>query len=195
MENPKKDEVEQVSNVVRELLSHEERIKPDFQKYLEDNEFYGTPASSKYHGSHPGGLVLHSYNVYKRLCEYNEWQNLEIPHDSLLIMGLFHDVCKLNHYVIEMRNRKDKETGRWYEYPYYETEEQLPLEHGHKSALILMKHIGLSAKETLTVAWHMGAWDTEAYVARQKLSEAMRKCPWVLALQTADMQSVSIDNL
>ena len=38
-------------------------------KWLEGSGFFEAPASSKNHLAQPGGLVVHSLNVYKRLLE------------------------------------------------------------------------------------------------------------------------------
>ena len=35
--------------------------------WLERSDFYTAPASSRFHGSYPGGLLEHSLNVYDEL--------------------------------------------------------------------------------------------------------------------------------
>lgn len=38
-------------------------------------------------------------------------------------MALFHDLCKIGCYKVEMRNVKNQETGQWEKQPYYKFEE------------------------------------------------------------------------
>lgn len=33
----------------------------------QETDFFTSPSSTKYHGAHPGGLLVHSLNVYRRL--------------------------------------------------------------------------------------------------------------------------------
>lgn len=49
-----------------------ERVQRDYAdamlEWLErETDFFEAPASTKHHGAHPGGLVEHSLNVYRRL--------------------------------------------------------------------------------------------------------------------------------
>lgn len=37
--------------------------------WLENNGFFEAPASAGHHGNHPGGLAVHSVNVWRRLRE------------------------------------------------------------------------------------------------------------------------------
>ena len=39
----------------------------ELMKWLDDNDFYTCPASSRFHGAYPGGLLEHSLNVYDEL--------------------------------------------------------------------------------------------------------------------------------
>jgi hypothetical protein len=72
---------------------------PELLQYLEETDFFVAPASSKYHGSHPKGLLLHSLSVTDLMKELKILLGLEISDESVLICGLFHDVCKIFFYV------------------------------------------------------------------------------------------------
>ena len=37
--------------------------------FIEKSDFFKAPASTRFHGSYEGGLLEHSLNVYKLLCE------------------------------------------------------------------------------------------------------------------------------
>lgn len=66
----------------------------------EEHNFFKAPASTKYHGSYPGGLIEHSYNVAYTLYDLTinnglEWERVISP----FIVGLFHDICKIDNYI------------------------------------------------------------------------------------------------
>ena len=53
----------------------------ELMNWLESSDFYTAPASTRYHGSRPGGLVTHSINVYEELKRSGlgytmEWREL-----------------------------------------------------------------------------------------------------------------------
>ena len=69
-------------------------------KWLEENDFYACPASSKYHGAYPGGLLEHSLNVYDELKRLlSVYSEVQVPEESVVIAALFHDLCKVNLYT------------------------------------------------------------------------------------------------
>lgn len=93
--------------------------------YLEATDFFTAPASTQYHCSFPGGLCLHSLNVYKalkRLVKNFASKVTEIPgdenttstkqivpnysEDTMIIVGLLHDLGKVNFYEPSVRNVK-----------------------------------------------------------------------------------------
>ena len=58
----------EVKDKVKELLNKVNR--PGMQElldFLDKSDYYEAPASTKYHGAYKGGLIEHSYNVYKIL--------------------------------------------------------------------------------------------------------------------------------
>lgn len=65
------------------------------------DRFAVCPASSKleYIGSFPGGLAWHSLNVLKIMKDLRKSFDLEnsVPTDSLIVLGLFHDIGKLGN--------------------------------------------------------------------------------------------------
>jgi len=67
----------------------------------EETDFYTAPASSKFHGAHEAGLLLHSLTVYDIMKSIDEMLDLNLPKESIAICGLFHDVCKTNFYQLD----------------------------------------------------------------------------------------------
>jgi hypothetical protein len=70
--------------------------------YLEnESDFFWAPASSRFHSCFPGGLCVHSLNVYDYLVDINEKNNLRLEKESMAICGLLHDLGKVNFYVLD----------------------------------------------------------------------------------------------
>ncbi|MEG0592666.1 MAG: hydrolase, partial [Coprobacillus sp.] len=87
-------------------------------------DFFEAPASTRFHGSYDGGLVEHSLNVYDCLKDYlsrdtvkNKY-GLSYSEESIAIVALLHDMCKIDCYKKGTRNVK--ENGQWIQVPTYE---------------------------------------------------------------------------
>lgn len=163
----------------------------DLIAYLEKSDFFTAPASTKFHSAYEGGLVDHSYNVYKRLTALAAQENAEYTEETLAICGLLHDLCKANTYKTEMRNVK--EGGTWVQKPYYATEEKFPFGHGEKSVWILQNFIRLSPEEALAIDWHMGGFDARVRGGSYSMTEVFEKNPLAVMLHTADLMATYLD--
>lgn len=66
--------------------------------WLENTDFYRCPASSRFHSAHEGGLVYHSLAVHETLLRLVDAFGLkeEYSPETLAIVSLFHDLCKVN---------------------------------------------------------------------------------------------------
>ena len=172
--------------------------------WLEDEtDFFTAPASTKYHGSFPGGLLDHSLNVYARMVEIAERDLL--PHglpgaldqedvETMTILALLHDVCKVNTYTLEPGRRKVEGTrNQWEDCEIYAAHDLLPLGHGEKSLYLIQKHMDLHDDEAMAIRWHMGAYDYAARGGSYILTNAMKATPWTWRLQEADMCATWID--
>ena len=170
-------------------------------KWLEGSGFFTAPASSKYHLAQPGGLVIHSLNVWRRLREIavrdilkggpgELWPETE---ETVAILGLLHDVCKADVYHQETKRRKNPDTGKWEDYPGYAFRDPFPLGHGEKSLFLITRHMALTEEEALAIRWHMGAYDDAVKGGARSMNEAMNLTPWVWRLQEADMCAAWID--
>lgn len=67
--------------------------------WLTKNGFFYAPASTKYHGNYEGGLFNHSLSVAKHLVGLTEscqlkWKDCRSPY----LVGMFHDLCKIDQY-------------------------------------------------------------------------------------------------
>ena len=61
-------------------------------EFLEGSDFFKAPASTKFHGSHESGLLEHSLKVYEILKTKVQ------DSDSVKIVALLHDICKIHFY-------------------------------------------------------------------------------------------------
>ena len=102
--------------------------------WLENNGFFEAPASAGHHGNRPGGLAVHSVNVWRRLREITVRDALKggsgdlwpEEEETVAVMGLLHDVCKLDVYHRETKRRRNKETGKWEDYQGYSYRDPFP---------------------------------------------------------------------
>lgn len=170
--------------------------------WLKSTDFFTAPAGAKHHGAHAGGLVEHSVNVYRRL-----WQIVLVETDravpapdleesveeTVAILALLHDVCKVGVYHLEPGRWRNPETGKWEDRQEYKFRDPFPLGHGEKSLYLIAKHMDLTKEEALAIRWHMGAYDAAARSDLRDLSAAMAMTPWVWRLQEADMCATYID--
>ena len=153
-------------------------------------DFFTAPASTRYHGSHPGGLLEHSLNVYDCLCDYlsrprvREVYGLCASEESIAISALLHDLCKINFYKESTRNVK--ENGAWKAVPYYTIEDELPYGHGEKSVYIISGFMRLTRDEAVAIRYHMGFSGCED---NNTVGSAFSRFPLAVALFTADMEA------
>lgn len=150
---------------------------------LAKSDFYTAPASTRHHNSFDGGLAEHSISVCRILMQdVGKDFNLE----SLAIVSLFHDICKIGYYKVDYRNNKN-EKGQWEKVPYYTVDDIFPYGHGEKSVLLVQEHMKLTDEELMAIRWHMGAY--EGQQAWNTVSTAFEKFPLALHLHIADMKS------
>ena len=130
-------------------------------EYLTNNsDFFTAPASARFHSSYEGGLVDHSLNVYECLVNYLNSDSakrfgFEYSEESVAIVALLHDLCKVGVYKKGFRNVKD-EKGTWQRVDTFEYDDQLPYGHGEKSVYIISGYMRLTREEAFAIRYHMG---------------------------------------
>ena len=173
-----------------ELMRKTERAGvEDMLKWLDTTDFYSAPASTRYHGSYPGGLVQHTLNVAYELKQLVDFYEVEIPKDSILICALGHDFCKINTYretIVNVPPQRTK-SGKWEQQQGYKKDEYLKLGHGAKSLSTLQDFITLKDYEKEAIYWHMGAFDLGQYNNINDLSKTFEENPLAFLLHIADM--------
>lgn len=155
------------------------------------SDFFYAPASTRFHGSYEGGLLEHSLNVYYCLKDYldrarvREEYNLSYDDESIAIVSLLHDLCKVNCYVKGTRNVKDK-AGVWQQVPTYEYSDDMPYGHGEKSVYIISGFMKLTREEAFAIRYHMGFSGSDP---QNNVGSAFSMYPLAFALSTADMEA------
>lgn len=182
------DRKERFISIFKEKIHREGADK--LLEYLEKSDFFTAPASTRYHGAYFGGLLEHSLNVYDCLCDYlarprvKEQYGLEFPEETVAIVALLHDLCKVDFYVESTRNVK--EDGVWKTVPYYTIDDKLPYGHGEKSVYIASGYMRLTREEAFAIRYHMGFSGEENV---NTVGAAFAKFPLAVALFTADMEA------
>jgi len=151
--------------------------------FLNESDYFTAPASTNGHSSFVGGLADHSFKVLNQFTAKRDMLNkLDISYDSVIIVTLLHDLCKVNHYV-----RKKK---------HWMVKDKLPLGHGPKSlAVALNLGLELTTEEMLAIRWHMGPRTPSTHMGWPDASDykrATKQSPLVTLLCTADMEASKV---
>jgi len=173
------------------MKNKDDRIK-EFSEFMSDYNyldikilshlgFFTAPASTKYHGAYEGGLFDHSLEVAKQLVNLTEklgltWERPESPY----IVGMFHDLCKCDNYLLHPGN--DVVSHAHY---VYNPDIIIP-GHGEKSVIMYLKYDYLTDEEIACIRWHMGAYEKDPKMW-EYYGRAIEKYPNVLYTHTADM--------
>lgn len=169
---------------------HREGSEKLLDYLMNHSDFFTAPASTRFHGAHAQGLLEHSLNVYDCLVDYlnrprtKELYRMEYSQESIAVVALLHDICKVNCYKESMRNVKVD--GKWTQVPYYEFEDNLPYGHGEKSVYIITGFMRLSREEAFAIRYHMGFSGSED---ARSIGYSFENYPLSFALSTADMEA------
>ena len=163
-------------------------------EFIDKTDFYKAPASTRFHGSYEGGLLEHSMKVYDILKDKVSKAiiPIETPEESLILIALLHDLCKVNFYKVDYRNAKNQ-FGEWEKVPYYTIEDTIPYGHGEKSVMMITEYIKLTVEEKYAIRWHMGF--TEPKESYTTLGEAFKKYPVALLVHEADLEATCFFNV
>ena len=146
----------------------------EFLDYLCSNksDFFTAPASTRFHGSYPEGLVEHSINVYHCLKDYlsrnrvKDMYGMDYDDETIALVALLHDVCKINVYKTSYRN--------------------MPYGHGEKSVYMISPFMKLTREEAFAIRYHMGFSNEDP---ARNVGYTFEHFPLAFALSTADMEA------
>lgn len=192
---------EEYVNIFKELIVPAYVGADKLLEWIEGSDFFTCPASTQWHMCCEGGLCQHSLNVYRRLADFVKTEYgdrfedyLGVDNAGLALIGLCHDLCKANTYIVEMRNVKD-ENGNWVKEPYYKYSPAFEYGHGEKSVFIIQNFIqGLPLNESMAIRYHMGAsGDSNSPLKDSNALKAMEDMNIVFWTNMADMAATYID--
>lgn len=188
-------------------------------EWLEGSDFFIAPASTRFHLARPGGLVEHSVHVYERLrvlCnleEESEKPLTGVSAETIAIVSLLHDVCKIGIYRKAPKNQKTYDPEKvkraqkwqvkhdelgdfiWESVMGYEFDDPIPYGHGEKSVYMVSSFMKLSREESMAIRWHMGFTDNDFRGGGQNVGKAFEKYPLALLLHLADLQATYLDEV
>ena len=192
------ERIEKFNNLMGDI------VPPEVKKDLLDKGFFTAPASTKYHGNYEGGLFDHSYTVaryLKKLTEYCRlgWQNPRSP----LLVGMFHDLCKIDQYIPQYEMREELEPSLLNDpkpTKFVETlcgDEYNPATllkgHGDKSVMVLAQYFKLTEEEIMCIRYHMGAFCDKS--EWNDYTRAVHKYTNVLWTHQADMFASHVERV
>ena len=130
-------------------------------RYLDESGFYEVPSSLYRHHNWRGGLAEHCLGVYRIASQMNK----DFPHDSIIIAGLLHDICKASKL-------------------YYDANGAIHHRHTHikghgRRSIKLLEQCGLSLTEDerLAIRWHMGGHHA-SNEEREEVEQARQNTLW-----------------
>ena len=147
--------------------------------------FFEEPASSRHHLAVEGGLCQHSLHVYERLKQLVGMEIMNNPDfvppsdETIAIVALCHDVCKVGTHRKEPKNQKTYDPDKvkaanprqvkhddlgdfvWETVLGYTFDDPLPYGHGSKSVYIVSGFMKLTREEAFAIRFHMGSWNAD----------------------------------
>ena len=142
-----------------------------FVKMLEaETSWLTSPASTRFHLNHEGGLLEHSVGVAENLLKFRAALAPEISEEACVIVGLFHDVGKIgmpgkpryikNDNEWEIRNR---------DMTYKVNPNEVAMGLAARSIYIITKYIPLSDIEAQAILYHDGQYvDSNKEIAHKE---------------------------
>lgn len=195
--------LELLNQIKREGFRKEELIKK-----LESSDFFTAPASTKYHGSFEGGLCAHSISVYYNLKNLITMKGMEstIDPDTILILGLLHDMSKMNFYKKDYRNKKvyseggsKYDDGGRYDWVVEQTYSVIPQDerflfgnHEETSEYMVSQYVPLSYIESAAIINHHAGM---SFDSTEIAPQILQRYPIAALLHIADMLASYIENI
>ena len=181
--------------IIAKLEKVEREGMQDLVTFLENSDFFIAPASTKYHHNFPSGLARHSIGVYLKMLQLNDMLKWGIDEESMLLVGLLHDLCKTCFYVIKQKyikldnNGVPCNDGTWKLCNYYDYSHIFPAGHGEKSVFMINQYIKLSTEEIMAINYHSLFADARSsdQMGKKMISQAIKENKLLGLVGIADM--------
>ena len=155
--------------------------------WLEGTDFFTAPASTRFHGSFPGGLCHHSVNVWHRLLQLRGTPGRCARHapvqrrdrGSLRAAAR----CLQGKFLQHRDAQPQKRAGPLGAGPLLCGQRKVVYGHGEKSVFLIERFLRLTAEEAVAIRFHMGAFDDST---RNAYAQAAEQVPLAFWLHTAD---------
>lgn len=200
---------EQVSKNKQTFLQLLSQIKiegadiPGLTTFLLSSDFFVAPASTLYHSNFEGGLCLHSLNVYNELVRLvSIYAPGKYDANSLLVVGLLHDISKTNFYEKYVMNKKvylpsgtkhdNQGNFDWFAEEAYKVKDAadrfIGAEHGTNSMFLISRYVPMTYEESVAVVNHHFINDTNGLI--KDISAIYNKYSLATLVHLADMAAV-----
>jgi len=168
-----------------ELLAMVEKRRPEvarFEQFLRtETNWQQAPASTRFHLAEEGGLVRHSLNVTNTLLVLREALSPDIPRESCVIVGLYHDVGKVGMPGKPLYLPLSPASDAWQRGRRYTVNRELVyMDLATRSLYLVSRYIPLTEEEVQAIRYHDGQYIEE------NRSVAHRETPLTRLLQYAD---------
>lgn len=197
-------DIEKIQLTIKQMsekcISNKEECA-SFLNWMQEHEYYTSPASTRFHGNFEGGLCVHSLTVAYQALKFTgafmidfmktkHSEKYSIEAEDIFVTAIAHDFCKSGFYQTSFRNTKDI-FGNWKKTAYYTVKDNnRNLGHGNESVLLLLETMPSYLKKRNVIeaiSRHMGfsdVTDTEMMNYSNFLEN-----PLVLLIQMADQSA------
>jgi len=169
-------------NEFTDLLGDREAEIQRFEAFLEaETGWIESPASTRFHLPHRGGLVEHSLNVARTLLRLRGELAPDLSTESCVIVGLYHDVGKVGmpgkpYYLPNPSEWHVRNRG----VNYVVNQDLVHMDIATRSLYLIAQHITLTDEEAQAIRYHDGQYIDE------NRSVAHRECRLTRLVQYAD---------
>ena len=112
--------------------------------------------------------------------------------DTVAVVALLHDLCKVNFYKKGFRNVKD-EFDQWQRKEVFEIVEKLPCgDHADKLIILIQQFMKLKPEEILAIRVHMGGFDNAVRGGARFTDAIFTRSKLALCLHLADMMATYV---
>ncbi len=137
--------------------------KKDFDAFIKMLEtktsWLTSPASTRFHLNEEKGLLKHSVAVAENLLKFRDFLAPQIPDESCVIVGLFHDVGKVGMPGKPLYIKNDNEWEVKNRNIRYKTNPELvKMSLAARSLYLVSKYIPLSDAEAQAILYHDGQY-------------------------------------
>lgn len=172
--------------IKKELITNIDGMGNLFNFLEKQTDWLIAPASSKleYHSCRDGGLIEHSVNVCNNILKLKNTMADDIPDIICLLVGLFHDIHKINTYI---KTTESWKINKGWIYEYKTAQTYLGL--AGDTLFLLLNFIKLTPDMIQAILYHDGQ-----YVDRNK-EIAHKEGRLTLLLHYADYWSCHIEKI